>query len=71
MRAGTPAQLPLREVAATPAPVLQYSFRYFQDFEGDLMLPTGFTPGRVEIELQPRGGGGPVKRSFDWASVTG
>jgi hypothetical protein len=71
VRGGAPAQLGLREVAATPSPVLQYSFRYFQDFEGDLMLPAGFTPGRIEVELQPRGGGGSVKRSFDWASVIG
>ena len=71
VRGGAPAQLGLREVAATPSPVLQYSFRYFQDFEGDLMLPAGFTPGRIEIELQPRGGGGPIKRSFDWSSVIG
>lgn len=70
-RGGIPAQLALREVAAAPAPVLQYSFRYFQDFEGDLMLPAGFTPGRVEIEVQPRGGGSPIRRSFDWATVTG
>lgn len=71
VRGGVPAQLMLREVAAAPAAVLQYSFRYFQDFEGDIMLPTGFTAGRVEIEVQPRGGGGPVRRSFDWAAVTG
>lgn len=71
VRGGIPAQLALREVAAAPAPVLQYSFRYFQDFEGDLMLPAGFTPGRVEIEVQPRGGGSPTRRSFDWVAVTG
>lgn len=71
VRGGIPAQLALREVAAAPAAVLQYSFRYFQDFEGDIMLPAGFTPGRVEIEVQPRGGGGSIRRSFDWTAVTG
>jgi len=70
VRGGTPVQLALREVAATPAAALQYSFRYFQDFEGDLMLPSGFTPGRVEVEVQPRAGGTAVRRSFDWAMVT-
>jgi hypothetical protein len=70
VRGGAPAQLLLREVAATPAAELQYSFRYFQDFEGDLMLPSGFTPGRVEIEVQPKGGG-PIRRSFEWATASG
>jgi hypothetical protein len=71
VRAGTPEMLPLKEVAAAQPAVLQYSFRYFQDFEGDLMLPAGFTPGRVEVEVKPRSGGASVKRSFEWAAVSG
>lgn len=71
VRGGAAAALPLSEVAATPAAPLGYSFKYFQDFEGDLLLPTGFAPARIEVEVQPRGGGEVVRRSFDWVTVTG
>lgn len=71
VRAGVAVALPLSEVAAPGAAPLGYSFKYFQDFEGDLLLPTGFTPGRVEVEVQPRGGGEVVRRSFEWNTVTG
>ena len=71
MRDGVPARLPLSEVAAIPTPSLQFSFRYFQDFEGDLLLPTGFAPGRIEVEVQMHSGGAPVRQSFEWATATG
>lgn len=69
VRGGASTALSLRELA--PNAGLGYSFKYFQDFEGDLLLPTGFTPGRVEVELQPRAGGEVVRRSFEWAAATG
>ena len=67
---GQSIALSMREVSTTPA-ALEYSFRYFQDFEGDLLLPVGFAPGRIEVEVQPRAGGEPVHRSYEWAAVTG
>jgi len=71
VRGGAAATLPWSAVAAKPTVPLGYSFKYFQDFEGDLLLPVGFTPGRIEIEVQPRGGGEVVHRSFEWSTVTG
>lgn len=71
VRGGAAVALPLAELVATPAATLGYSFKYFQDFEGDLLLPPGFTPGRIEVEVQPRGGGEVVRQSFEWATVTG
>jgi hypothetical protein len=71
VKGGVAVALPLSELAATPAATLGYSFKYFQDFEGDLLLPPGFTPGRVEVEVQPRSGGEVVRRSFEWTTVTG
>lgn len=32
-----------------------FSFRYFQQLEGSLMLPAGFTPHRVRVQLQSDG----------------
>jgi hypothetical protein len=70
VKGGAAVALPWSEVAATPVAPLGYSFKYFQDFEGDLLLPAGFTPGRIEVEVQPRGGGEVVHRSFEWTTVT-
>jgi hypothetical protein len=44
----------------------KYSFRYFQQLEGNVMLPQGFTPQRVNVSL--RGGGQSVDQKFDWAA---
>lgn len=71
VRGGMTAALPLRDLAPPAGLLPGYSFRYFQDFEGDILLPAGFTPGRIEVELQPRGGGEVVRRSFEWATAIG
>ncbi|KAF1712712.1 hypothetical protein CSC70_03690 [Pseudoxanthomonas kalamensis DSM 18571] len=41
-----------------------YSFRYFQQLEGNVTLPPGFTPQRVRVWL--RGDNVTVQRDFDW-----
>ncbi len=51
---------------------LAYGFRYFQSFEQELVLPVGFEPDTVEVEIwpsQPRGG--PTAQSFEWSLVNG
>jgi hypothetical protein len=50
------------------APPVAYSFKYFQQLEGDVFLPAGFSPVRVEVRLQPRSGGS-VSESFTWADA--
>ena len=52
------------------APGVDYSFKYFQRVEGDVLLPPGFKPVRVIVRLQPKGGTA-VERSFTWADATG
>lgn len=51
------------------APGLDYSFKYFQQVEGDVFLPEGFTPVRVTVRLKPRSGAA-VEQSFTWADAT-
>lgn len=41
-----------------------FSFRYFQQIEGDVMLPPGFTPQRVTVSVS--GGFGKQEQRFDW-----
>lgn len=46
-----------------------YSFRYFQEVEGDIFLPDGFTPVRVIVRLQPARGAA-VGHEVTWADAT-
>ena len=46
---------------------LGFSFRYFQNFERQLVLPAGFVPQRVNVEVSPKGRVSDIiKQSFDW-----
>ncbi len=47
------------------APGVPYSFKYFQQVEGDLVLPPGFKPVRVIVRLVPQRGA-VVEQSFAW-----
>jgi hypothetical protein len=51
------------------APGLEYSFKYFQQLEGDLLLPAGLQPIRVIARLEPARGA-PVEQSFSWDDAT-
>ncbi|MEJ2790489.1 MULTISPECIES: DUF6776 family protein [unclassified Pseudoxanthomonas] len=50
------------------APGQTYSFRYFQQLDGNVMLPPGFTPQRVKVTLN--GGDAAVEQAFDWKTAT-
>lgn len=41
-----------------------FSFRYFQQLDGSVMLPEGFTPQRVRVQL--RSDGNTVEQAFPW-----
>lgn len=47
---------------------VDYSFKYFQRVEGDLLLPPGFKPVRVRVRLQPANGKA-VEQSFSWSEA--
>ncbi|MDE2407431.1 MAG: hypothetical protein KGL91_06160 [Xanthomonadaceae bacterium] len=50
------------------APGVAYSFKYFQQVGGDIVLPRGLKPVRVIAHLQPQEGTA-VENSFTWSSV--
>jgi hypothetical protein len=56
----------LRQQASAPGVV--YSFKYFQQVEGDIFLPAGLTPVKVSVRLQPRSGAA-IEQSFTWAEA--
>jgi hypothetical protein len=46
-----------------------FSFRYFQDFERQLVLPDGFTPERITVEVRSKTRSiSSIEESFDWAT---
>ena len=51
------------------APGVPYSFKYFQQVEGDLLLPPGFKPVRVIARVVPQNGAA-VEQSFPWAQAS-
>jgi len=50
------------------APAQAYSFRYFQQLDGNVMLPPGFTPQRVKVSLH--GEDAAVEQALDWKTAT-
>ena len=56
VRDGKLSSLDWEELMQSPQATPQgFSFRYFQQLEGSLMLPAGFTPHRVRVQLQSDG----------------
>lgn len=70
VRDGAPASIPLSELVTDDMDEMKYSFKYFQDFEGDLRLPENFTPARVDIAILPGGrASDAIRRTVDWTEA--
>ena len=49
-----------------------FSFRYFQDFDRQLVLPDGFTPERINVEVRSRTRSiSSIEESFAWDTSQG
>jgi hypothetical protein len=48
---GKPSSLSFGQVAPNRRVSLSYSFRYFQDYDEPILLPQGFEPTRVGVEI--------------------
>lgn len=49
-----------------------FSFRYFQDFDRLVVLPDGFTPERINVQVQSRTRSiESIEESFSWLSAQG
>lgn len=69
MQGKEPKMLKLSQVTAKSVKELEYRFRYFQSMEGELTLPSGFTPQRVTVSIKPRNRGKnrqPIDKTYDW-----
>ena len=68
-----PAEFDLEQLVKEGVrPEMAYDFRYFQSLEQPLVLPVGFEPQTVEVEIRPREPrGDSITRSFQWTAVRG
>ena len=44
----------------------RFRFRYFQNIEGEIKLPQGFSPNAVVVRLKPSGQKRDIEKTFDW-----
>lgn len=55
----------LAEVSVAKLKQLKFKFKYFQSFEGDMIIPQGFVPSRVNIKVKSRRV--TLDKVFSWA----
>jgi hypothetical protein len=67
---GKPVTLDARDLSPNSKGPAGFAFQYFQSLEGDMLLPQGFTPGRVEVTAQESGHQA-VQQNFDWQGLSG
>ncbi|MGD8593845.1 MAG: hypothetical protein PVF82_13475 [Gammaproteobacteria bacterium] len=72
LQAGQQKQLTLSQVSGGKLEDdLTMNFKYFQNIEGDIVLPDGFVPSSVIVDLIPTGKGRTrIKKNFEWADIT-
>lgn len=61
---GQPRVLALKEVELGKKDKISFRFKYFQNFEGDMVLPKGFVPSRVLLKVLSNRV--TIEKTFDW-----
>lgn len=62
--------LPLNDMSEFKKNELKYSFKYFQIFEGDILLPKQFYPEEVKVDVKSRTKKvKSIKGTFNWAEL--
>jgi len=70
--AGTSARLDLPTLTGGPARELPYSFRYFENMDPEIVIPAGFLPDRLTVEIRSnRRGVEPVVQTILWSVENG
>ncbi|MEM7366197.1 MAG: DUF6776 family protein [Pseudomonadota bacterium] len=61
------SNLPLADISTQDQDSIRFRFRYFQNIDGELMLPDGFTPKEVMVVAQSTGRSSQrLERRFTW-----
>lgn len=67
---GVKRRLKLADVAVDGGRSLLFSFRYFEEFGGELRFPPSFRPLRAIVSLQASGNGSAsVEDEYEWAKI--
>jgi hypothetical protein len=67
---GAQVEKSLNQVSGGKLNNLDLRFKYFQNIEGEIVLPEGFLPSRVVIYVVPVGKGTTqLKKTFDWPDI--
>jgi len=64
---GKHTQLTLKDITDAKDKSLPFNFRYFQSFDGDIILPEGFSPSRVELKIVSKRA--KLEKKFSWSSL--
>ena len=69
---GVQTSYALADLLAENDKTWKFSFRYFQDFDRQILLPDGFEPERITVQVQSRTRSiSSIEESFAWASSLG
>lgn len=62
---------PLSELSSDVDDVdIKFRYRYFQDFDGELVLPEAFTPDQIQVIAQSVGDNSArIERSYNWSDL--
>lgn len=67
---GVQVQYGLKELSGDNHDRLGLRFKYFQHHEGEIVLPEGFLPSRVLVDVVPSSRGlRRLKKTFDWSDI--
>lgn len=67
---GEPKQLNITELTGNTKPDMNLRFKYFQTIEGDMVLPQGFVPSSVLVDLEPSGSSkNSITKTFNWMEI--
>lgn len=62
--------IPLRDVSSVEELGLQFKFRYFQEFTGEISLPVGFVPEQLQVVAQSKGKkASRVEKNTQWSEL--
>lgn len=62
--------LPFSKVSMQKAASLNFKFKHHQNLVGDIKLPKGFVPSRIQFKVVPkRRRAGTISQTYDWAEI--
>ncbi len=69
LRSGKKQTLRLADIAVDGTRNLLFSFKYFEEFSGQLKFPEDFRPLRATVSLQPGSGQAAIEDEYEWGKI--